>query len=133
MAIFTHVVVGTNNLEAAETFYNAVLGAIGVVNMTPAGGEQPVTTHLYGKQTPEFMVTQPVNGEAASFANGGTIGFIAETKSAVDTFHSAALMHGGSCEGAPGPRENAGNAYGAYVRDPDGNKLCCYYFGLPTE
>ena len=130
MAIFTHVVVGTNNLQAAEPFYNAVLGAIGLINMTPAGGDQPSTTCLYGKEAPEFMVTKPANGEAATFANGGTIGFIAESTNAVDAFHGAALANGGTCEGAPGPRENAGpQAYGAYIRDPDGNKLCCYFFG----
>jgi catechol 2,3-dioxygenase-like lactoylglutathione lyase family enzyme len=84
---------------------------------------------MYGKDVPEFMITKPVNGEPATHANGGTIGFRAANRAAVDAFHAQALANGGRCEGAPGPRAQAGpTAYGAYVRDPDGNKLCAFTF-----
>jgi len=75
------------------------------------------------------IVRYPLNGEPASFANGGTVGFSAPGRAAVDAFHAAALANGGSCEGAPGPREQAGGLYGAYARDPVGNKLSVYSYG----
>ena len=66
-----------------------------------------------------FGVGSPRNGEPASFANGGTIGFAAQSPAEVDAFHAAGVANGGSCDGAPGPRPNAsGNSYGAYLRDP---------------
>ncbi|HKX35157.1 MAG TPA: VOC family protein, partial [Rhizorhapis sp.] len=70
---------------------------------------------------------KPANGEPASFANGGTIGFAAPDKDAVDAFHAAGIANGGTCEGEPGLRPQApGRAYGAYLRDPDGNKICAF-------
>ncbi|KJS05674.1 MAG: glyoxalase [Gammaproteobacteria bacterium BRH_c0] len=125
MTIFNHIVVGTNDIEKSRTFYDATLGALGskrVPDFSP-------TASMYGKEVPEFMITVPLNGQPAVHANGGTIGFRADTRAAVDAFHASALANGGSCEGAPGPRTQAGpTAYGAYVRDPDGNKLCAYCF-----
>ena len=120
--MFTHIMVGANDTDAAKKFYDAALGALGV----PAGhqaGERVFYAHGGGA----FGVGKPANGEAATHANGGTIGFGAADMAAVDAFHAAGLANGGSCEGAPGPRPNApGNAYGAYLRDPDGNKLCAF-------
>ncbi len=124
MAIFTHVVLGTNDIERATRFYDAILGAIGVKNMG-AMGENAV---MYGTDHPEFLVTKPRNGEPACFANGGTIGFAAPNPEAVNKFHELGLANGGVDEGAPGPREVLPNAYGAYLRDPDGNKICTYCF-----
>jgi catechol 2,3-dioxygenase-like lactoylglutathione lyase family enzyme len=120
--MFTHVMVGSNNIDAAKKFYDAALGALGV----PAGhqaGERVFYSHNGGA----FGVGKPVDGNTATHANGGTLGFGAADKDAVDAFHVAGLANGGTCDGAPGPRPNApGNAYGAYLRDPDGNKLCAF-------
>jgi catechol 2,3-dioxygenase-like lactoylglutathione lyase family enzyme len=123
MAIFTHVVLGANDLDASKAFYDAALSPLGVKNMGAMGN-----MILYGKDAPEFMVTKPLNGEPAHHANGGTLGFHAPSRAAVDQFHAGALSKGGACEGEPGPRPIMPNAYGAYVRDPAGNKLCAYTF-----
>ncbi|HEX4872979.1 MAG TPA: VOC family protein [Nevskiaceae bacterium] len=123
MSIFTHVVVGTNDIERARAFYDAVLQPLGIKRLM--GSDK---SSMYGVKAPQFMVTRPANGEPATHANGGTIGFASATRAAVHQFHEAALAHGGRCEGAPGPRSYMPNAYAAYVRDPDGNKLCVYCF-----
>jgi len=119
--MFTHVMVGTNDPEKSRAFYTATLGALGY---------QP---HVHGEHTfftdgtAGFGVGRPADGEAAHHANGGTIGFKAKTTAEVDAFHAAGLASGGTCEGKPGIRENApGKSYGAYLRDPDGNKICAY-------
>lgn len=127
MSIFTHVVVGTNDVERARKFYDAVLATLGIKRVMNFGDK----ASLWGKGAPEFMVTKPGNGEAACHANGGTIGFAAPSRAAVHEFHKVALEMGGSCEGAPGPRNFTPTSYGAYVRDPDGNKLTTYCF-LPA-
>lgn len=124
MAIFTHVVLGTNDLQKATQFYDATLGALGIKNLGPMGDRGV----LYGADGPEFLVTKPANGEAACHANGGTIGFHAATREAVDKFHDAGMANGGSDEGRPGPRDFAPTAYASYLRDPDGNKICTYCF-----
>ncbi len=120
---FTHIMVGTNDLEKSTAFYDAALAPLGLKNI---GGHDRAT--LYGDKSWEFIVTKPANGEAATHANGGTIGFAAPSRAAVDAFHEAALANGGTCEGPPGPRAFDPNAYGAYVRDPVGNKICAYCF-----
>lgn len=124
MAIFTHVTLGTNNFENAVTFYNATLGALGINNL----GNLHPTAMLYGIDAPEFGILTPSNGEPACHANGGTVSFVAPNRDAVHKFHEAGLANGGSDEGEPGPRDFAPNAYAAYLRDPDGNKICTYCF-----
>lgn len=124
MAIFTHVALGTNDLERSKRFYEATLAPLGVHFMGPMGD----SGHLYGREAPELVVRKPLDGNSACHANGGTIGFAAASRAAVDGFHAAALANGGTCEGKPGPRSFTPTAYGAYVRDPDGNKLCAYSF-----
>lgn len=123
MGVFTHVVVGSNDLERSRKFYDSVLGTLGlkrVMNLDSAS--------LWGVDGPEFMVTKPGNGQPATFANGGTISFAAASRDAVKEFHKAALAAGGKDEGLPGPRTFTPTAYAAYVRDPDGNKICTYCF-----
>jgi catechol 2,3-dioxygenase-like lactoylglutathione lyase family enzyme len=124
MAIYTHVVLGTNNLEKANKFYDAALGALGVKNL----GAMGENATLYGAEGPEFLVTKPANGQAACHANGGTIGFHAPSRDAVHDFHAAGIANGGTDEGQPGPRAFTPTAYAAYLRDPDGNKICAYCF-----
>ncbi len=124
MSMFTHVVIGTNDLPKAQAFYDGVLATLGAKRMMDMGDK----ASLWGAGAPQFMVTLPANGQPASYANGGTIGLAASTRDAVHAFHEKALELGGSCEGAPGPRQFSPTAYAAYIRDPDGNKLCAYCF-----
>jgi catechol 2,3-dioxygenase-like lactoylglutathione lyase family enzyme len=125
VAIFTHVVVGTNDLDKAVKFYDAALAPLGVTRLGPLGDH----AFMYGTaEGPEFLVTKPANGQPACFANGGTIGFKAPTRKAVHEFHDGGLANGGSDEGQPGPRAFAPTAYASYLRDPDGNKICTYCF-----
>ncbi|HWL61359.1 MAG TPA: VOC family protein [Steroidobacteraceae bacterium] len=124
MSVFTHVVVGTNDLARARSFYDATLAPLGMKYIGPMGEN----ACMYGVDIPAFMVTRPRDGQPACHANGGTIGFAAATRDAVHAFHAAALANGGTDEGLPGPRAFSPTAYGAYVRDPDGNKLSVYCF-----
>lgn len=125
MDIFTHVMVGAKDLGASTKFYDATLGALGLKNLGPMSEN----TVMYGADTPEFFVTgKPANGEPACHANGGTIGFKAASRAAVDAFHTAGLTNGGTCEGPAGPRDFTPTAYAAYLRDPAGNKICAYSF-----
>jgi catechol 2,3-dioxygenase-like lactoylglutathione lyase family enzyme len=119
--MFSHIMVGTNDLDRAKTFYDAVLGTLGV----PAGainGERV----FYRTPTGVFAVTRPIDGEPACKANGGTIGFACATPEQADAWHAAGIANGGtSIEEPPGVREGAfGKLYLAYLRDPDGNKIC---------
>jgi catechol 2,3-dioxygenase-like lactoylglutathione lyase family enzyme len=124
MSIFTHLLVGTNDLDAARAFYDASLGALGIENLHPDAPDAGV----YGRGAPEFIVVKPINGEPACHANGGTIGFAAATPADVRAFHAAGVAAGGTDEGAPGPRDFAPGAYGAYLRDPCGNKIGAFTF-----
>ena len=124
MAIFTHVTLGTNQFDKAVKFYDAALGALGVKNM----GNLHPTAMMYGKEGPEFVILTPSDGNKASPANGGTIGFHATSRAQVHKFHEQGLANGGTDFGAPGPRSFAPNAYASYLKDPDGNKICAYCF-----
>lgn len=123
MSIYTHVAIGANNLEQSRRFYDAVLDALGLKRL----GDLP-NASFYGAQVPELLITKPIDGKPASAGNGMTVSFACASRSAVDAFHAAALSNGGSCAGEPGPRPVAPTAYGAYVRDPDGNKLATYCY-----
>ena len=122
--MFSHVMIGTNNLDRAKTFYDAVLGTLGV----PPGF---VDRHRIFWRTPTgtFSVSLPINGEPATIGNGGTIGFACKSAEEADAWHATGLAQGGStCEEPPGLREGgAVKLYLAYLRDPDGNKLCALY------
>jgi catechol 2,3-dioxygenase-like lactoylglutathione lyase family enzyme len=124
MAIFTHVCLGTNDLAKAGKFYDAALSPLGVKNLGPLGE----TATMYGAEAPEFVILKPKNGQPACHANGGTLGFKAPSRESVRQFHAAGLANGGSDEGEPGPRTFTPTAYAAYLRDPDGNKICAYCF-----
>jgi len=112
---FTHITIGTNNLEAARKFYDSALAPLGLkrsADMEKAS--------IWGG---DFFVLLPADGNAASAGNGTTISFVAPNRAAVDAFHANALAAGASDAGAPGPRTFAPNAYAAYIRDPDGHKI----------
>ena len=128
--MFSHVMVGTSDLEKAKSFYNKVLGTIGfegepIHNVGPSGQSRLFYRHNGGT----FCVTEPINGEPASAANGGTIGFQCDSPEQVKHFHDVAVASGGtSCEDPPGLRNGSvGAVHLAYVRDPDGNKLCALH------
>ena len=127
--MFNHIMVGSNDIERSKRFYDAVLGALGAkepVRNTAATGH---TRLFYRHDGNTFCVSEPINGETATFANGGTIGFKCNSPEQVHAFHDAAVAHGGqSIEEPPGLRNNnLGAMYLAYVRDPDGNKLCAIH------
>ncbi|MCA3694972.1 VOC family protein [Aquidulcibacter sp.] len=122
--MFTHIVVGTNDLDKAARFYDAVLGPLGLQRQKNA----PADRHVYvGAEAGAFLVMRPLDGQRAAAGNGGTIGFRAPTPSAVDAFHAAGLLAGGLDEGAPGPRPSGDRmTYGAYLRSPEGHKICAF-------
>jgi len=124
MAAFTHVTVGTNDLNKARAFYDSVLAPLGLKRLKDFGDGGS----CWGQSTEEFMVLKPADGKPATHANGGTISFEAPSRAAVAAFHRAALAAGGKDEGAVGPRGFWPNAYAGYVRDLDGNKLAAYCF-----
>jgi catechol 2,3-dioxygenase-like lactoylglutathione lyase family enzyme len=122
--MFSHVMIGTRDLARAKVFYDATLGALGV-----APGVQDRHRIFWRTPTGVFAVTIPINGEPATVGNGGTIGFAGASAEQVQAWHDAGVAHGGvSCEDPPGVREGAaGKLYLAYLRDPDGNKVCALY------
>lgn len=122
--MFSHIMIGTNDLDRAKAFYDAVLGTLGV---------KPgfVDRHRVFWRTPTgvFSVTRPIDGKPAAVGNGETFGFAATSREQVDAWHAAGLAQGGtSCEDPPGVREGtAGRMYLAYLRDLDGHKICGLY------
>jgi catechol 2,3-dioxygenase-like lactoylglutathione lyase family enzyme len=120
--LFSHVMVGSENLDRSRAFYDALFTAV--------GGKPAVTDEkgrlIYMHDGAVFMVTRPIDGEPACHANGGTIGFAMASPDQADAWHAAGVAAGGTaCEDPPGVREGGfGTLYLAYLRDPDGNKLC---------
>ena len=119
--MFTHVVVGSNDLAKSQKFYDAVFTAIGGNPGTDMG-----TRIAYSHKGGNFMVTKPIDGEPACHANGGTIGFSMDSPEQAVAWHDAGVAAGGtSVEDPPGVRDlGFAKLYLAYLRDPDGNKLC---------
>lgn len=123
--MFSHVMLGMNDPEATKTFYDAISAAL--------GGKAAIVDEkgrlIYMRDGGMLLITKPINGEPASCANGGTVGFAASSPEAVDAWHAAGVANGGTaCEDPPGIRELAiGKLYLAYLRDPAGNKLCALH------
>jgi catechol 2,3-dioxygenase-like lactoylglutathione lyase family enzyme len=122
--MFSHIMIGTNDLERARAFYDSLLATLGVPKASLDGHRI-----FYMTRTGVFSVTQPINGEPATCANGMTIGFAAASPAEADAWHAAGLAAGGTaCEDPPGVREGSvGKLYLAYLRDPDGHKLCALH------
>lgn len=122
--MFSHVMVGTNDVAKAKQFYDATFAAMG----GNPGMQDDKGRLIYMHNGGLFLVTPPINGEPATHANGGTIGF-AMTPEQADAWHAAGCANGGTtCEDPPGVREGGfGKLYLAYLRDPCGNKLCALH------
>ena len=122
--MFSHVMLGVNDLEVSRKFYDALLGALGL-----EPGVANKNRYFYRSPTGTFAITTPINGDPACHGNGSTIGFAAQTPEQADAWHAAGVANGGTtCEDAPGLREGpSGSLYLAHVRDPDGNKLCAVH------
>lgn len=122
--MFSHVMLGSNDLEKSKAFYDAVLGTLGI-----APGVANKNRYFYRSPTGTFSISTPINGDVACHANGGTIGFLAESIEQADAFHAAGVANGGTtCEDPPGFREGpGGKLYLSYLRDPAGNKICALH------
>jgi len=122
--MFSHVMVGAADLERSKRFYDAVLATLGIGPGLVSGDRV-----FWRTSQGNFAVTKPINGQPATFANGGTIGFACSTPEQVEAWHAAGVANGGAtCEDPPGPREGPTvTVYLAYMRDPDGNKLCALH------
>jgi catechol 2,3-dioxygenase-like lactoylglutathione lyase family enzyme len=127
--MFSHIMIGSNDIERSKRFYDAVLGVLGAGEPIRNTAKTGHARLFYRHAGATFCVSEPINNEAATFANGGTIGFSCDSAEQVKAFHDAAVAQGGtSVEDAPGLREGSmGPLYLAYVRDPDGNKLCALH------
>ena len=122
--MFSHVMVGSNDLDRSRKFYDALFGAAGG---NPAFEDKGRLVYLHNRKM--FMVSRPIDGEPATRGNGSTIGFNMMSPEQVDAWHNAGVENGGvSIEDPPGVRPSGmGDLYLAYLRDPDGNKLCAMH------
>ena len=122
--MFSHIMVGTNDLDKAKTFSDAVLGAVGIAPAVVDGHRI-----FYIAPTGIFSVSLPIDGQPATAGNGATVGFACSSPAQADAWHAAGVANGGAtCEDPPGVREGGmGKMYLAYLRDPDGNKLCALH------
>jgi catechol 2,3-dioxygenase-like lactoylglutathione lyase family enzyme len=122
--MFSHVMFGVNDLERSKKFYDALLGTLGI-----APGVANKNRYFYRSPTGTFGITTPIDGEPATCGNGSTIGFAVQSPEQGNAWHAAGLANGGTtCEDPPGFREGpTGPIYLAYLRDPDGNKICALH------
>lgn len=124
--MLNHVMVGSSDIEKTKHFYNAVLGVLGageaIINVNDTGH----TRLFYIHDGSTFSVSEPINGEPVTVANGSTVGFVCNSPEQVKEFHDVAIANGGtSVEEPPGPRESAmGLMHLCYFLDPDGHKIC---------
>lgn len=123
--MFSHMMIGSNDIARSKTFYDALFAAMGgKPAITDAKGRL-----IYAHNGGLLLITAPIDGQPATHANGGTIGIAMASPEMADAWHAAGVSHGGTaCEDPPGIRNGASGAmYLAYLRDPDGNKLCALY------
>lgn len=130
--MFSHITAGVSDLDRAASFYDAVLAPLGLTRrmVVPDGGPPSRCWHRPGVSLPRFYVYLPFDGRPNSHGNGSMVAFHAPSSEAVERAHAEGLRTGGTDEGAPGPRPHYGpDYYGAYLRDPDGNKIHVVYRG----
>jgi catechol 2,3-dioxygenase-like lactoylglutathione lyase family enzyme len=122
--MFSHVMFGVNDLERSKKFYDALLGTLGI-----GPGVANAKRYFYRSPTGTFGITTPINGAPATQGNGSTLGFAVQSPEQGDAWHAAGVANGGTtCEDPPGFREGpTGQIYLAYLRDPDGNKICALH------
>ena len=127
--MLNHVMVGSNDIERSKAFYDAVLRVLGAGEPLRNQNGTGQVRLFYRHDGSTFCVSEPINGESSTPANGGTIGFKCSSPEQVRQFHDVAVAHGGtSIEDPPGLREGQlGALHLCYVRDPDGNKLCALH------
>jgi catechol 2,3-dioxygenase-like lactoylglutathione lyase family enzyme len=120
--MFSHVMLGANDIQESKKFYDAILGALGYGE----GTIDPKGRCFYFTKTGVFGLSVPIDGEPASHGNGSTLGFAIENEEQGLAWHAAGLANGGvACEDAPGVRDGGSmKLYLAYLRDPAGNKIC---------
>ena len=123
--MFSHIMVGANDVQESKRFYDATLAALGY----EPGVIDEKGRCFYFNKSGVFAISKPINGEEACHGNGSTIGFKADSSAAADAWHAAGLAYGGTnCENPPGVREGVnGKLYLAYLRDPAGNKVCALH------
>ena len=123
--MFSHMMVGSNDLDRAKTFYDALFAAIG----GKPGFMDPRGRLVYANKGATFMVTKPIDGQPATIGNGCTVGFAVDGPEQAKAWHEAGVAHGGTAiEDPPGERQGGSlTLYLAYLRDPDGNKLCALH------
>lgn len=123
--MFSHIMIGANDVQESKKFYDAVLGAMGY----EPGTIDEKGRCFYFTQSGVFALSKPIDGEPACHGNGSTIGFAAKNPETADAWHAAGLANGGTeCEDPPGVREGTiGKLYLAYLRDPSGNKICALH------
>ena len=123
--MFSHIMVGANDVQKSKVFYDAVLGAMG----HEPGVIDDKGRCFYFTDTGVFAISKPIDGDSACHGNGSTIGLAAKDAATADAWHAAGLTNGGtSCEDPPGVRDGAiGKLYLAYLRDPSGNKICALH------
>ncbi len=127
--MFSHVMIGSNDIERSKRFYDAVLGTLGAGEPLRNKASTGHTRLFYRHDGSTFCISEPIDDEPATSANGATIGFKCDSPEQVREFHDVAVAHGGtSIEDPPGLRNGSvGAMHLSYVRDPDGNKLCAMY------
>lgn len=122
--MFSHVMIGSNDIQRSKKFYDALLGVTGGTPVEPDEKGRLRYVHDGGV----LMITAPIDGNVATAANGGTIGFKMPSPEKVEAWHKTGCENGGTtCEDAPGERNHGRRLYLAYMRDPDGNKLCAVH------
>ncbi len=134
--MFSHVTVGCNDLEVSVAFYQAILSPLGLKQRTVIadGGPPSACWVRLSEQLPRFYVYKPFDGKPSSAGNGSMVAFLAPSISSVDEAYAAGLSSNGVGEGSPGQRPQYGDGYyGAYLRDPDGNKVHIVFRGDLTN
>jgi catechol 2,3-dioxygenase-like lactoylglutathione lyase family enzyme len=124
-----YATLGTNDLEKALAFYDALLAVAGAKRLMEMESGFTMYGVEFGK--PALAITPPYDGQTATTGNGDMLALVFERRDQVDAIHAKALELGGSDEGPPGVRGEEGSMafYGAYFRDPEGHKLCAYRIG----